>query len=132
VLFDGICILCSWWVRFVIERDKSVQLHFVPIQSRYGRGLAKSLGIDPDVPETNAVVIGGYAYFKSDAAIMVFAGLPRWSWSGVFRFVPRMLRDWAYDRVARNRYRLFGRTESCLVPAPEIAHHFVFGTPPTS
>jgi predicted DCC family thiol-disulfide oxidoreductase YuxK len=51
--------------------------------------------------------------------------LPRWSWSRIFLLLPRRARDWAYDRIARNRYRLFGRNESCLVPTSAIAAHFV-------
>jgi predicted DCC family thiol-disulfide oxidoreductase YuxK len=131
ILFDGVCILCSWRVRFVIERDVSAQFRFAPIQSSYGRALAERLGIDFENPETNAVIVGGRAYFKSDAAIRVLGRLPRWSWSGVFGLVPRMLRDWVYDRVARNRHRFFGRTESCLVPTPEIARRFMFDNPLT-
>jgi len=125
ILFDGVCVLCSWWVRFVIERDPAARFRFVPIQSAYGRSLAERLGIDPETPETNAVIVAGRAYFKSDAAIMILRGLRRWSWSRAFRLMPRMLRDWIYDRVARSRYRVFGKTETCLVPTPEIARHFV-------
>ena len=125
VLFDGVCILCSWWVRFVIERDAAVAFRFVTIQSAYGRGLAERLGIDPETPETNAVFVGDHAYFKSDAAIVILSRLPRWSWVRPLRLAPRILRDWVYDRVARNRYRLFGKTETCLVPTPEIARHFI-------
>jgi predicted DCC family thiol-disulfide oxidoreductase YuxK len=129
ILFDGVCLLCSWWVRFVIERDAAAKFRFVPVQSPYGRCLAQSFGIDPDSPETNAVVIGGYAYFKSDGAIEVLGHLPHWSWTGVFRILPRPMRDWLYDRVAGNRYRLFGKTESCLVPMPDIARRFLFESP---
>jgi len=125
VLFDGVCVLCSWWVRFVIERDPQAQFLFLPIQSPQGRALATSLGIDPGVPETNAVVIGGYAYYKSDAAIRILERLPALSWTRRFAIVPRPLRDWIYDRVARNRYDVFGKSESCLLMTPELARHFV-------
>src|SRR6267378_1773209 len=66
---------------------------------------------------------------KSDAMILVLAGLPGWSWSRIFLLLPRRVRDWAYDRVARNRYRLFGRNESCLVPTSAIAARFVLDDP---
>jgi predicted DCC family thiol-disulfide oxidoreductase YuxK len=80
-------------------------------------------------PETNAVILGGCAYFKSDAAIEVLSRLPGWSWARLLRIVPKRLRDAVYDRIARNRYRWFGRTETCLVPTPDLARHFLRPTP---
>ncbi len=125
ILFDGVCVLCSWWVRFVIERDGAVAFRFAPVQSRFGAALAARLCISVANPETNAVVIGGRAYFKSDAAIAVVSRLPGWSWARWLALMPRPIRDWCYDRIARSRYRLFGRTASCLMPTPEIAGRFV-------
>src|SRR5712691_2007573 len=76
ILFDGVCVLCSWWVHFVIERDRAAAFRFAPVQGRYGAALAARLGISVANPETNAVVTGGRAYFKSDAAIAVISRLP--------------------------------------------------------
>ena len=129
ILFDGVCVLCSWWVRFVIERDASARFRFVAIQSIRGSALATRLAVDVASPETNVAIINGHAYFKSDAMILVLAGLPGWSWSRIFLLLPRRVRDWAYDRIARNRYRLFGRNESCLVPTSAIAARFVLDDP---
>ena len=125
ILFDGVCVLCCWWVRFVIERDASARFRFVAIQSSRGSALATRLAVDVASPETNVAIINGHAYFKSDAMILVLAGLPGWSWSRIFLLLPRRVRDWAYDKIARNRYRLFGRNESCLVPTSAIAARFV-------
>jgi predicted DCC family thiol-disulfide oxidoreductase YuxK len=124
ILFDGVCVLCSGWVRFVIERDKAERFRFVPIQSPYGTALATRFGISSDNPETNAVVLGGRAWFKSDAAIAVLSSLPHLGWVRLLRPVPRLLRDWVYDLIARNRYRWFGRTDSCLMPTPELMRRF--------
>ena len=128
ILFDGVCILCSRWARFVIERDPEAVFRFVAIQEPRGQELARRLGIDTEFPETNAVILAGVAYFKSDAAIEVLSRLSRWSWVRMVRLVPRPLRDAAYDIVARNRYRWFGRTETCLVPTPDLARHFLRDT----
>jgi len=125
ILFDGVCVFCSRWVRFVIARDRTLRLRFTAMQSRYGRTLAERLGTAPEYPETNAVIIGGRAYFKSDAAIRVLAQLPGWSWVRALVIVPRPLRDPVYDLIARNRYRLFGKLDRCLVPSPDIAKRFV-------
>jgi predicted DCC family thiol-disulfide oxidoreductase YuxK len=124
ILFDGVCVLCSGWVRFVIERDKAERFRFVPIQSPYGSALAVRFGISPENPETNAVVLHERAWFKSDAAIAVLSNLPRLGWVRMLRLVPRPLRDWSYDLIARNRYRWFGRTETCLMPTPELLRRF--------
>ena len=116
VLFDGVCVLCSGWVRFIIERDSEARFRFASVQGTFGANIARRLGIDPANPATNSVVIDGVAYFKSDSALAVLSHLPRWRWARVLKVIPRAVRDWIYDRVARNRYRLFGRTSHCLVP----------------
>jgi predicted DCC family thiol-disulfide oxidoreductase YuxK len=125
VLFDGVCVLCSAWFRFVAARDKAVRFRFTPIQSTYGRSLAIRLGIDPDNPETNAVIINGVAYLRSDAAIQILRRLPGWGWSTALLAIPRVLRDSAYGTIARNRYRLFGRTETCMIPDADLARHIL-------
>jgi predicted DCC family thiol-disulfide oxidoreductase YuxK len=129
ILFDGVCVLCSGWVRFLLERDHANIFRFTPIQSPYGRALAQQLGINVETPETNAVVFGGRAHLKSDSVIHALGHLPRWRWIWAFSAVPRPVRDWVYDRIARNRYRLFGKTESCMVPNPDVMRRFVFDGP---
>ncbi len=116
ILFDGVCIFCSRWVRFVAARDTSARFRFTAIQSPYGTRLAQALGIDADDPDTNAVVHGGVAYFKSDGALTVLSCLPGWSWVRVLLLVPRFIRDAVYNVVARNRYRIFGKYDECMVP----------------
>jgi predicted DCC family thiol-disulfide oxidoreductase YuxK len=131
ILFDGECVLCSWWAGFVIARDPQARFRFAAVQNPLGRALADRLGIDAGNPETNAVILEGRAYFKSDATIRVLASLPGWWWlRPLLLLLPRPLRDRAYDWIARNRYRLFGRRESCLVAAPELARRVVFDEPP--
>jgi len=118
ILYDGVCIFCSRWVRFVIARDTARRFRFTPIQSDYGTRLAKTFGIDPDDPDTNAVVHGGIAWMKSDAALTV-RHLPGWGWTRALFAVPKPLRDAVYSFVARNRYRIFGKYETCFVPDAE-------------
>ena len=120
ILYDGVCIFCSRWVRFVAKRDVARRFRFTPIQSPYGTRLAQTFGIDPDDPDTNAVVHGGVAWLKSDAALTVLSLLPRWSWVRVLFAVPKPLRDAVYSMVARNRYRIFGKFDACFVPDAEM------------
>ncbi len=126
VIFDGECVLCSAWVRFVLSRDSGGHFRFASIQGKIGADVACRLNIDPAAPETNAVIIDGMAYFKSDSALAVLDFLPGWRWAKILRVVPRALRDWLYDRIARNRYRLFGRTEHCIVPSEEQSARFLY------
>jgi predicted DCC family thiol-disulfide oxidoreductase YuxK len=97
-----------------------VTLHFVTLQDPRVQALARRLGIDPGFAETNAVIVGGRAYFKTDAAIEVLSRLPHWSWVRVCRAVHRIVRDGLYDMIACNRYRLLGRSEACVLPMPEL------------
>jgi predicted DCC family thiol-disulfide oxidoreductase YuxK len=125
ILFDGVCVLCSGWVNFVIRRDPAARYRFVAIQTPLGHRLAERFGIDPAMPESNAVVVDGRAWFKLESALMVVRDFPGWGWARIAFCLPRALRDFLYDRIARNRYRLFGRHDSCLVPTPDIARRFL-------
>lgn len=110
ILYDGVCVFCSRWVRFVAARDVNRKFRFTAIQSPYGTRLAQA----------NAVIHGGVAWFKSDAALTVLSQLPRWQWVMVLFAVPRPLRDLVYDLIARNRYRIFGKYDECFVPDAEM------------
>jgi predicted DCC family thiol-disulfide oxidoreductase YuxK len=115
ILYDGVCVFCSRWVRFVAARDVAAKFRFTAIQSAYGGRLAETFGIDAASPDTNAVVLNGQVLFKSDAALAVIASLPHWRWTRVLRRVPKPLRDAVYDFVARNRYRIFGTYTTCYL-----------------
>jgi len=121
ILFDGDCVLCSHWARFVHERDAAQRFNFVAVQSPYGRALAARFGIDPDKPQTNLAVVNGRASFKSDTPLAILGALPGWGWTAVARIVPRPLRNWIYDRIARNRYQWFGRKAQCWAGDPAFS-----------
>jgi predicted DCC family thiol-disulfide oxidoreductase YuxK len=118
ILFDGDCVLCSRGARFVHRRDEAQRFKFVAIQSEYGRTLAARFEIDADAPQTNLAVTGGRVFFKSDAALAVLALLPGWRWTGLARIAPRAVRNWLYDRIARNRYQWFGQRAQCWAGDP--------------
>ncbi|MDO9059947.1 MAG: DCC1-like thiol-disulfide oxidoreductase family protein [Bradyrhizobium sp.] len=120
ILYDGVCVFCSRWVRFVAARDVEKRFRFTAIQSGYGTRMAQAFGINPDDPDTNAVVHGGEVHFKSDAALTVLSNLPGWHWVRVLGALPKPLRDAVYGLVARNRYWIFGKYEACFVPDPQM------------
>jgi predicted DCC family thiol-disulfide oxidoreductase YuxK len=115
ILYDGICVFCSRWIRFVAARDVDRRFRFTAIQSSYGRRLAEAFGINPEDPDTNAVVHDGIASFKSDAALTVLSHLPGWTWTARLRAVPKPWRDAVYNLIARNRYRIFGTYDCCFL-----------------
>ncbi|MFD1333653.1 thiol-disulfide oxidoreductase DCC family protein [Methylopila musalis] len=117
VLYDGACGLCSRSVRFAQRRQRDRALSFVAMQSPEGRGLAARHGVDPDGPDTFLLIADGRAFERSDAALAVLRRL-RGPVRGlrILRFAPKPLRDWLYDRVARNRRLFFGRETVCALP----------------
>ena len=120
ILYDGVCVFCSRWIRFIAARDEAKRFRFTAIQSAYGTRLAQAFGIDPDDPDTNAVIHGGVAYFKSDAALTVLSNLPRWGWTRVLFAVPMRLRNPVYNLIAINRYRIFGKYDACFIPDADM------------
>jgi predicted DCC family thiol-disulfide oxidoreductase YuxK len=124
ILYDGMCVFCSHWIRFVAARDNG-RFRFTAIQSDYGTRLARHFGIDPNDPDTNAVIHGGTAHFRSDAALTVLSLLPGWGWVRRLRALPEWSRDAVYDLVAKNRYRIFGRSEACMVPSAAMRSRII-------
>ncbi|HSA72284.1 MAG TPA: thiol-disulfide oxidoreductase DCC family protein [Burkholderiales bacterium] len=126
LLFDGVCKLCTGSVAFVLRHEEAQDLRFAPLQSPAGMRLMQEFGIDPTQMKTFVVIADGRAYVRSDAAIRVARFLRgAWKLLGVVRIVPRSIRDYAYDVVARNRYRWFGRHDACIVPTPELRKRFI-------
>lgn len=126
VLFDGVCTLCSAWSRFVVRHDKEHRLRLCAIQSERGQALLRWFGFPTDDFDTMVVVRGNRAYERSDAFLEAVGQLPfPWRLARVGKVLPQRLRDWLYRRLALNRYRLFGRSESCMIPTPEVRSHFL-------
>jgi predicted DCC family thiol-disulfide oxidoreductase YuxK len=122
VLFDGVCNLCNGAVQFIIKRDPAASFRFSALQSAGARRL---LGARPTV-DSIVLLEGERIYAKSAAALRIARGL-RFPWPllYVFWLVPRPLRDWVYDGVARHRYAWFGKRDSCMLPTPELRQRFL-------
>ena len=126
VVFDGVCVFCSGWVRFLMARDRARRFRFATMQSDAGRRLLAGHGIDPDDPISFLLVDRERAYTDSTAALRILTRLGGW-WrlAGTLYAVPRPLRDAVYRFVARRRYRWFGKRESCFVPTRETKDRFL-------
>ncbi|MET0278364.1 MAG: DCC1-like thiol-disulfide oxidoreductase family protein [Pseudorhodoplanes sp.] len=125
ILYDGDCVLCSGWFRFVAQRDAERKFLFTAIQSPYGRALAIRNGIDPDHPQSNAVLIDGTVNLKSDSAIAAISNLPHYGWVRMFLLLPKSVRDPLYSMIARNRYNWFGRNETCWLGGAHYADRVI-------
>lgn len=126
ILFDGVCNFCNASVNFVIRRDKHDRFRFAPLQSAVGQALQEQYRLDPAALDTFILVENGRAYGKSTAALKVARRLsfPVNMAYGLM-IVPRFLRDAAYRLVAKNRYKWFGRQETCMVPDERVRQKFM-------
>jgi predicted DCC family thiol-disulfide oxidoreductase YuxK len=126
IVFDGVCVLCTGFASFVLKRDTGFAFRLTTAQSPLGQALFRHYGLDTETYETNLVLVGGRPHAKLDTVIVVgrhIGGI--WKALSLLRLLPRPLADWVYDRVAQNRYALFGRTESCMIPPPEWRTRFI-------
>jgi predicted DCC family thiol-disulfide oxidoreductase YuxK len=131
VLYDGVCGLCNRAVQFLLKRDQHDRFRFAPLQSDFAAKLLQRHGIDPSKLDTvYAVVNHGEAneelLAKGDAFLLfakVLGGV--WNLARLGRLIPRPIRNWLYDFVAANRYRVFGKAESCMLPDPASRHKFL-------
>lgn len=131
ILYDGVCGLCNGVVQFVLARDAQGLFQFASLQSDLARDTLQVYGRNAADLDTFYVV----AYYgaadaklldKSTAALFVLYELGGiWRRLSAVRLLAAPLRDWVYDRIARNRYRLFGKQESCLLPTPELRSRFL-------
>jgi len=126
LLFDGECNLCTGSVRFVIKRDPDAIFTFASLQSQIGERLCEQYGIDPQKRDSMVLIDNDKAYVRSNAALRI-AGKLRGPCrlAVVFYVVPRFIRDAVYRLIARNRYRWFGKRESCWLPTPELQKRFL-------
>ena len=132
VLYDGVCALCNWVVRFTLARDRGRVFRFAALQSDLGRGFLSRHGRNVDALPSFFVVVdpGGPAESlleRSDGAVFVLKRLSG-VWPAVGRVLdvlPRRLRDAGYDAIARRRYATFGKYDACPLPAPEHRARFL-------
>jgi len=126
ILFDGVCNLCNHAVQFVARRDPRARFGFASLQSQAAERRLASAGVTGQLPDSIVLLAGDRLYTRSGAALRIARGL-RFPWPilSAFLLVPRPLRDWVYDLVARNRYRWFGKRDVCMVPTPELRARFL-------
>jgi len=130
-LFDGVCNFCSGSVQFALKADRAGTLRFTPLQSPFGQAIAAKYGLELRNPDSFLYFDRGRPLEASDAVLALARRLgPPWSFAAALHVVPKAWRDAAYLLLARNRYRLMGRKDACMVPTPEQRARFILDPPP--
>jgi len=126
LLFDGVCNLCTGIVKFIIKRDKKEKFRFAALQSESGQALLKKFGLSATDLDTFILISGDKYYTKSTAGLLVLKALGGlWEVLYVYIVFPESMRDFIYDFVAKTRYHIFGKRDTCIVPTPEIKRRFL-------
>jgi predicted DCC family thiol-disulfide oxidoreductase YuxK len=126
ILFDGVCNLCNGAVLFIIRHDRNARFNFASLQSTFGQEKLKQFGLSSDKLNTIVLLSKGRIFTKSSAALEIARHLDGlWPLFSLFKIVPSRVRDFAYDFIARNRYRWFGKREVCMIPTPKLKSRFL-------
>lgn len=125
ILFDGVCNFCNSSVQFIIKRDPKGAFKFASLQSEIGQKLLKQVGLKEDID--SFVLIEGDQYFlKSTAALRICGKLNgAWRILSFLIIIPAPIRDYIYSILAKNRYKWFGKKDSCMLPSPEVRNRFL-------
>lgn len=125
ILFDGVCNYCNTMVNFVIRRDRKDRFRFAPLQSATGEALRAKYQVSPDV-DSLIYIEKNKVFIYSTAALKICRHLPGlWPVLAGALIIPRFIRDGVYKWIARNRYRWFGKKETCMIPTPEVRAKFL-------
>jgi len=126
ILFDGVCNLCNGSVQFIINRDPSSIFRFAPLQSETGKKLISRFDLSNRKLDSIILIENNNYYLKSTAALKIVQSLGSlWPLLSLLRLVPRPIRDYIYDIVARNRYNWYGKRVECMIPGADIKSRFL-------
>ncbi len=126
VIFDGVCNLCNVTVQFIIMRDRKNKFSFTTCQSKAGQEILKQNYFSATDQSTVVYFKKGVPYAKSKAVLEILRDLGCcWNFFYILILIPPFIRDFVYDIIAKNRYWVFGKRESCMVPSPELKERFL-------
>jgi len=126
LLFDGVCNLCNSIVQFTIKRDSKGKFKFASLQSESGQAMLKKLGLPIDDFDSFVFIHQDKYFLKSSAGLHVLKELGGvWKLFYVFIILPKPLRDFIYNIIAKTRYSVFGKRDTCMVPTQDIKHRFL-------
>jgi predicted DCC family thiol-disulfide oxidoreductase YuxK len=126
ILFDGVCNFCNASINFVIDRDSKGIFKFAALQSEVGQEILRKFSLKTQDFDSIIAIDGDNVFQKSDAALEIARRMDGlWKLCYVFKVIPSFLRNPIYDLIARNRYKIFGKTEACRIPTPELKARFL-------
>lgn len=126
LLFDGVCNLCNRLVRFIINRDRLSKIRFSPLQSAAGKSILLKHGLQESDLNSVVFIKGDKFFTRSSAILRLLKELGgAWKLFYVFLIIPPFIRDFMYNIIARSRYKVFGRTNSCMVPSEDTKSRFL-------
>ncbi|MFT5236369.1 MAG: putative DCC family thiol-disulfide oxidoreductase YuxK [Shewanella sp.] len=126
IIFDGVCNLCHGAVNFIIERDPYYRFVFTPMQSDTAKSLIAHYGLEGEYSDTFFLIKDDKCYMRTDAALEITTSLSGvWPALAILRFIPRRIRDFFYRLLGRNRYALFGRRDTCILPTDAVLGRFI-------
>ncbi len=126
VVFDGVCHLCNGFVNFLLKHDKNDRLRFGLLQYTDKLGTSESIRQNISSTDSVALLTGDKVYFRSTAVLKILKRVGRgWQCFYIFMLVPKPIRDWVYDFVARNRYKWFGKRDVCMIPDEKVKKKFI-------
>ena len=126
IIFDGVCNLCNQAVNFIIRRDDNAIFLFTPMQSQYAQNLLKQHHLDNFDGDSVLLIKAGACYLRTNAALEIAKDLDGlWFMFNILKIIPSAVRDFFYNLLAHNRYRLFGQRNHCMVPTDEVRKRFI-------
>jgi predicted DCC family thiol-disulfide oxidoreductase YuxK len=126
ILFDGVCNFCNYWVNFAIRRDRKKKLRFTSLQGETAKKILPAFSIRPGDLASVILVDNGKVYTQSSAAFRIAKYLDGgWKLFYGLMIIPKFIRDFLYNIIARNRYKWFGKKDACMVPTPQLRDRFL-------
>lgn len=125
ILFDGVCNFCNSSINFIIDHDPEKYFKFAPLQSELGQSILEQFNKNTKDLDSVILLKNNQLYQKSEAAVEITKHLSgSWKYLAVFGILPTFFLNFFYDIIAKNRYRIFGKTETCRIPTPELRERF--------
>ncbi|MFC7442454.1 thiol-disulfide oxidoreductase DCC family protein [Laceyella putida] len=126
IFFDGECNFCNGRINWILEKDKEGIFRFASLQSPFAEEAFRQSPLGPVSLDTMVLYEDGAWYSRSTAVLRICKRLPgKWKWLSLFLYIPRPIWDLGYRWFAANRYRFFGKAESCMIPTPEVRARFL-------
>lgn len=127
LIFDGYCILCLWSVRFILKRDKKDYFRYVALQSEYAKQIISSYNLPDDFDKSIVLISENKIWLKSNAVLQIVSRLNGfWPIFGIFKIIPKPIRDSIYMFISKYRYKLFGKRNDCYIPEKKDLQKFIF------